>query len=159
MKSIFQEMISMDTLIVQIMNQAQKLVNADRTSLFLVDSKTKQLYARFEWCFRDFLLKSLILYCEEYLMFLAEWYLRSSKLHRMLGKKIEGFLNSYTSYSSYPHTYLLKGFPLVKGLLVSWPTLHRLWMLTELTRTRDLTPPLTSRLVTKPSPSFVCPSS
>merc|ERR550534_2532221 len=36
----------MDTLIVQIMNQAQKLVNADRTSLFLVDSKTKQLYAR-----------------------------------------------------------------------------------------------------------------
>jgi len=45
-KSIFQEMISMDTLIVQIMNQAQKLVNADRASLFLVDSKTKQLYAR-----------------------------------------------------------------------------------------------------------------
>ena len=37
----------MDTLIVQIMNQAQKLVNADRASLFLVDSKTKQLYARF----------------------------------------------------------------------------------------------------------------
>ena len=47
-KSIFQEMISMDTLIVQIMNQAQKLVNADRASLFLVDSKTKQLYARFD---------------------------------------------------------------------------------------------------------------
>ena len=46
-RSIFQEMISMDTLIVQIMNQAQKLVNADRASLFLVDSKTKQLYARF----------------------------------------------------------------------------------------------------------------
>jgi len=45
-KSIFQEMISMDTLIVQIMNQAQKLVSADRASLFLVDSKTNQLYAR-----------------------------------------------------------------------------------------------------------------
>ena len=40
-------MISMDTLIVQIMNQAQKLVNADRASLFLMDSKTNQLYARF----------------------------------------------------------------------------------------------------------------
>ena len=52
-KSIFQEMISMDTLIVQIMNQAQKLVNADRASLFLVDSKTKQLYARF-CSFKDF---------------------------------------------------------------------------------------------------------
>merc|ERR1719167_802346 len=45
-KSIFQEMISMDTLIVQIMNQAQKLVDADRASLFLVDAKTNQLYAR-----------------------------------------------------------------------------------------------------------------
>ena len=52
-KSIFQEMISMDTLIVQIMNQVQKLVNADRASLFLVDSKTKQLYARF-YSFKDF---------------------------------------------------------------------------------------------------------
>ena len=39
-------MVSMDTLILQIMNQAQMLVNADRASLFLVDSKTKQLYAR-----------------------------------------------------------------------------------------------------------------
>ena len=37
----------MDTLILQIMNQAQKLVNADRASLFLVDSKTNQLYARY----------------------------------------------------------------------------------------------------------------
>ena len=46
LRSIFQEMISMDTLIVQIMNQAQKLVNADRASLFLMDSKTNQLYAR-----------------------------------------------------------------------------------------------------------------
>ena len=39
-------MISMDTLIVQIMNQAQKLVNADRASLFLVDSRSRELYAR-----------------------------------------------------------------------------------------------------------------
>ena len=45
-RSIFQEMVSMDTLILQIMNQAQKLVNADRASLFLVDSKNSQLYAR-----------------------------------------------------------------------------------------------------------------
>ena len=45
-RTIFQEMVSMDTLILQIMNQAQKLVNADRASLFLVDSKTGQLYAR-----------------------------------------------------------------------------------------------------------------
>ena len=36
----------MDTLIVKIMNFAQKLVSADRASLFLVDSKTNQLYAR-----------------------------------------------------------------------------------------------------------------
>ena len=39
-------MVSMDTLILQIMNQAQKLVNADRASLFLVDNKNHQLYAR-----------------------------------------------------------------------------------------------------------------
>ena len=39
-------MVSMDTLILQIMNQAQKLVNADRASLFLVDSRNDQLYAR-----------------------------------------------------------------------------------------------------------------
>ena len=36
----------MDTLIVKIMNFAQKLVSADRASLFLVDAKTNQLYAR-----------------------------------------------------------------------------------------------------------------
>ena len=36
----------MDTLIVQIMNQAQKLVSADRASLFLVDNRRKELYAR-----------------------------------------------------------------------------------------------------------------
>ena len=40
------EVISMDTLIIKIMNFAQKLVDADRASLFLVDAKTNQLYAR-----------------------------------------------------------------------------------------------------------------
>ncbi|XP_059090065.1 probable 3',5'-cyclic phosphodiesterase pde-5 isoform X3 [Tigriopus californicus] len=45
-KSIFTEMISMDSLIIKIMNFAQHLVAADRASLFLVDSKTNQLYAR-----------------------------------------------------------------------------------------------------------------
>lgn len=45
-KSIFQDMVSMDTLIMKIMNFAQKLVNADRASLFLVDNKSKELYAR-----------------------------------------------------------------------------------------------------------------
>ncbi|XP_045461799.1 probable 3',5'-cyclic phosphodiesterase pde-5 isoform X3 [Harmonia axyridis] len=44
-KSIFQDMVSMDALIVKIMNFAQKLVDADRASLFLVDSKNKELYA------------------------------------------------------------------------------------------------------------------
>jgi cAMP and cAMP-inhibited cGMP 3',5'-cyclic phosphodiesterase 10 len=36
----------MDTLIMKIMNFAQRLVDADRASLFLVDSKNKELYAR-----------------------------------------------------------------------------------------------------------------
>uniref|UniRef100_A0A0K0F5E4 Phosphodiesterase n=1 Tax=Strongyloides venezuelensis TaxID=75913 RepID=A0A0K0F5E4_STRVS len=45
-KSIFQEVASMDTLIIKIMNFAQRLVDADRASLFLVDSKSKELYAR-----------------------------------------------------------------------------------------------------------------
>ena len=45
-RTIFQEMVSMDTLILQMMTQAQKLVNADRASLFLVDNKNQQLYAR-----------------------------------------------------------------------------------------------------------------
>ena len=36
----------MNTLIIKIMNFAQKLVDADRASLFLVDAKTNQLYAR-----------------------------------------------------------------------------------------------------------------
>ncbi|XP_071053628.1 probable 3',5'-cyclic phosphodiesterase pde-5 isoform X2 [Onthophagus taurus] len=44
-KSIFQDMVSMDMLIMKIMNFAQRLVDADRASLFLVDSKNKELYA------------------------------------------------------------------------------------------------------------------
>ena len=36
----------MDALIIKIMNFTQKLVSADRASLFLVDNKTNQLYAR-----------------------------------------------------------------------------------------------------------------
>ena len=39
-------MVSMDTLIMKIMTFAQKLVTADRASLFLVDSKNRELYAR-----------------------------------------------------------------------------------------------------------------
>lgn len=38
-------MVSMDVLVVKIMNFAQRLVDADRASLFLVDSKSKELYA------------------------------------------------------------------------------------------------------------------
>ncbi|KAI4459702.1 cyclic nucleotide phosphodiesterase [Holotrichia oblita] len=38
-------MVSMDMLIMKIMNFAQRLVDADRASLFLVDSKNKELYA------------------------------------------------------------------------------------------------------------------
>lgn len=38
-------MVSMDTLVMKIMNFAQRLVDADRASLFLVDSKNKELYA------------------------------------------------------------------------------------------------------------------
>ncbi|XP_031631374.1 probable 3',5'-cyclic phosphodiesterase pde-5 isoform X2 [Contarinia nasturtii] len=44
-KSIFQDMVSMDVLVIKIMNFAQRLVDADRASLFLVDSKSKELYA------------------------------------------------------------------------------------------------------------------
>ena len=40
------EMVSMNSLIIKIMNFAQTLVDADRASLFLVDAKTNQLYAR-----------------------------------------------------------------------------------------------------------------
>ncbi|XP_077991187.1 putative 3',5'-cyclic phosphodiesterase pde-5 isoform X2 [Glandiceps talaboti] len=45
-KSIFQDIVSMDTVIMKIMNYAQRLVNAERASLFLCDTKTKELYAR-----------------------------------------------------------------------------------------------------------------
>lgn len=38
-------MVSMDTLVMKIMNFAQRLVDADRASLFLVDAKNKELYA------------------------------------------------------------------------------------------------------------------
>lgn len=38
-------MVSMDMLVMKIMNFAQRLVDADRASLFLVDSKSKELYA------------------------------------------------------------------------------------------------------------------
>lgn len=44
-KSIFQDMVSMEMLVSKIMNFAQRLVDADRASLFLVDSKSKELYA------------------------------------------------------------------------------------------------------------------
>nr|XP_015833958.1 PREDICTED: probable 3',5'-cyclic phosphodiesterase pde-5 isoform X3 [Tribolium castaneum] len=44
-KSIFQDMVSMDMLVMKIMNFAQRLVDADRASLFLVDNKSKELYA------------------------------------------------------------------------------------------------------------------
>ncbi|KAJ7387708.1 hypothetical protein OS493_001050 [Desmophyllum pertusum] len=45
-RSIFQDIVSMDTVIMKIMNYAQTLVDADRTSLFLVDNRTNELYAR-----------------------------------------------------------------------------------------------------------------
>jgi cAMP and cAMP-inhibited cGMP 3',5'-cyclic phosphodiesterase 10 len=38
-------MVSMDVLVIKIMNFAQRLVNADRASLFLIDSKSNELYA------------------------------------------------------------------------------------------------------------------
>lgn len=38
-------MVSMDMLVIKIINFAQRLVDADRASLFLVDSKNKELYA------------------------------------------------------------------------------------------------------------------
>ncbi|XP_023215488.1 probable 3',5'-cyclic phosphodiesterase pde-5 [Centruroides sculpturatus] len=46
LKSIFKDMQTMDTVIIKIMMFAQKLVKADRASLFLVDHQTKELYAR-----------------------------------------------------------------------------------------------------------------
>ncbi|CAB3408797.1 unnamed protein product [Caenorhabditis bovis] len=45
-RSIFHDIVSMDAVIIKVMNFAQKLVDADRASLFLVDSKNKQIYAR-----------------------------------------------------------------------------------------------------------------
>ncbi|KAK3090258.1 hypothetical protein FSP39_010459, partial [Pinctada imbricata] len=45
-KSIFQDIVSMDTVIMKIMNYAKKLVNADRASLFLLDTQSRELYAR-----------------------------------------------------------------------------------------------------------------
>ncbi|CAI5438043.1 unnamed protein product [Caenorhabditis angaria] len=45
-KSIFHDIVSMDAVIVKVMNFAQKLVDADRASLFLVDAKNHQIYAR-----------------------------------------------------------------------------------------------------------------
>ncbi|XP_048256360.1 probable 3',5'-cyclic phosphodiesterase pde-5 isoform X3 [Haliotis rufescens] len=45
-KSVFQDIISMDTVIMKIMNFAQKLVNADRASLFLLDHHRQELFAR-----------------------------------------------------------------------------------------------------------------
>ncbi|XP_048759916.1 probable 3',5'-cyclic phosphodiesterase pde-5 isoform X5 [Ostrea edulis] len=45
-KSIFQDIVSMDTVIMKIMNYAKKLVIADRASLFLLDTKSRELYAR-----------------------------------------------------------------------------------------------------------------
>lgn len=45
-RSIFQDMVSMDALVIKVMNFAQRLVDADRASLFLVDNRSKELYAR-----------------------------------------------------------------------------------------------------------------
>lgn len=44
-KSIFQDMVSMETLVTKVMSFAQKLVDAERASLFLVDTKAQELYA------------------------------------------------------------------------------------------------------------------
>ncbi|KAK6621638.1 hypothetical protein RUM44_001445 [Polyplax serrata] len=45
-RSIFQDMVSMDTVIVKIIDFAQHLVEADRASLFLIDPEKNELYAR-----------------------------------------------------------------------------------------------------------------
>lgn len=42
---MFQDMISIDRLVLKIMHFAQRLVSADRASLFLVDHRTRELYA------------------------------------------------------------------------------------------------------------------
>ncbi|KAI6180281.1 Phosphodiesterase [Aphelenchoides besseyi] len=46
LRSIFQEMNTMDIVILKIMNFAQKLVDADRASLFLVDAKAGEIHAQ-----------------------------------------------------------------------------------------------------------------
>lgn len=43
---IYTQIIFQDAVIKKVMNFAQRLVDADRASLFLVDSRTKELYAR-----------------------------------------------------------------------------------------------------------------
>ena len=68
-RSIFVETMSVDTLITQILNQAQKLVNAERASLFLVDTKTNQLYARYPGSLKEILILAL-LDCLMYLLML-----------------------------------------------------------------------------------------
>jgi len=45
-RSIFQDMVSMDVLVTKIMKYAQRLVDADRASLFLLDGRSNELYAR-----------------------------------------------------------------------------------------------------------------
>ncbi|BFY99328.1 hypothetical protein BsWGS_02368 [Bradybaena similaris] len=45
-KSIFQDIVSMDIVIIKIMNFAKALVHADRASLFLLDTRSNELYAR-----------------------------------------------------------------------------------------------------------------
>ncbi|KAI0213877.1 cAMP and cAMP-inhibited cGMP 3',5'-cyclic phosphodiesterase 10A [Lamellibrachia satsuma] len=45
-RSIFQDIVSIDTVIMKIMNYAKTLVDADRTALFLTDNRTRELYAR-----------------------------------------------------------------------------------------------------------------
>ena len=43
---VLKDIVSMDSLIAKVMNFAQKLVDADRASLFLVDGKSSEVYAR-----------------------------------------------------------------------------------------------------------------
>ena len=46
-RSIFTDMTSMNSLIVQSLTQVERMVDADRASLFLIDAKTNQLYAKY----------------------------------------------------------------------------------------------------------------
>ena len=49
-RSIFTDMTSMNSLIVQSLTQVERMVDADRASLFLIDAKTNQLYAKYpDW--------------------------------------------------------------------------------------------------------------